>query len=468
MRTIKFPTIIVAIAIVIVSALVSPNQAFAYDQNYILSDWDLTDPFALDLNQIQNFLERGYLADYKTEDSEGDVRYAADIIWNAAQNYNISPKFLLVLLQKEQSLIEDDSPTEKQLSWATGYAVCDDCSMSAPSIQRWKGFGKQVNSAAMQFSEGYLADIEATGSTQGKYGPGIPVEIDGEIIVPANAATAAMYAYTPHIHGNINFSRIWERWFSIQYPSGTLLKIAGESGVYLIEYGYKRPIESWSALLSRFNPSLMIEVAKNSLDLYPDGNPIAFPNYSLLQDDDGNIYLLVDDSLRHIDSMETFRYIGFAEDEIVKIENDDLAYFEKGLPLTMLSADPGEQLLQLSSNGAMFYIKDGYRHAITDKAILTARFPNAYLQSVQAVVVEQYAEGRALTLPDGYLIKSTDSPAVYVISEGERRSIGSEEIFLSYGWSWDDIVELSPSALNLHPLGLAIDNPLDTLMLATE
>ncbi|MFH1631787.1 MAG: hypothetical protein ABIA47_02040 [bacterium] len=455
-------------ALIALFLTLAPARAFAFNPNYLISDWDLTNPFALDFNQIQHFLDRGALGDLKTEDWEGDVRYAADIIWTAAQNYNISPKFLLVLLQKEQSLVEDDDPTQKQLDWATGYAVCDDCSMSDSSIQRWKGFGKQVNSAAMQFSEGYLADIEQYGSTQGKYGPGIPIEIDDEIIIPENAATAALYAYTPHIHGNENFTRIWDRWFSVQYPSGSLLKIAGESGVYLIEFGYKRPIQSWSALMSRFNPGNMIEVAKTALDAYPDGRPISFPNYSLLQDYDGSIYLLVDDALRHIDSMETFRSIGFMEDEITSISNDDLAFFDAGLPITSASADPYEQLLQLNTNGAVFYVQDGYRHAIIDKAILSAQFPNANLQSVPPMVVEQFAEGAPLTLPDGYLIKSDESPTVYVLSEGARLPITSEAVFTSYGWSWDDIITMTDSAVNLHPLGDAIEDPLIEFSVATN
>ena len=127
-----------------------------------------------------------------------------------------------------------------------------------------------------------MADIAETGSTQGKYGPNMPVEIDNQTLVPENAATASLYAYTPHIHGNKNFALIWNRWFSIQHPTGTIVQADGESGVYLIEYGYKRPIRSWSAFLSRFNEELIVQVPKTSLANYPDGRPIDFPNYSIL------------------------------------------------------------------------------------------------------------------------------------------------------------------------------------------
>lgn len=427
----------------------------AFDPNFLISDWDLTNPFAMGLNEVQSFLDRGALAKYKTEDWQGVSRFAADIIVRAAQQNSVSPKFLLVLLQKEQSLIEDDSPTDRQLDWATGYAVCDNCSKDDPAIQRWKGFGKQVNSAAMQFSDGYLADIASVGSTQGKYGPGLEVQIDTTIVKPENAATAALYAYTPHIHGNANFVAIWDRWFGFQHPTGTLLKIAGEPGIYLIEHGYKRPIKSWSAFLTRFNQNLIIEVPKHVLDNYAEGRSIDFPNYSLLKDETGNIYLLVDDALRHIDSMEAFRSIGFSEDEIIEIKNSDLILFDTGEEITKKTSNPQGIILQLA-NGALFYVENNIRHAIIDKQVFNARYPNRVAIMAQAMEIEQYSEGPIITFPDGYIVKGSE-PTVYVITEGKRRAIPDESTFLSYGYSWNDIIVIDNTVLNAHPLGLSLD-----------
>jgi hypothetical protein len=419
----------------------SPVLAFEFNSEYIISDYDLTNPFTMDINQIQQFLERGYLGSYVTSDSEGVQRTAADIIWRSSQFNGVNPRFLLVLLQKEQSLIEDDNPSDRQLDWATGYAVCDSCSKDDPAIARWKGFGKQVNSAALQFTEGYLTDIEETGSTQGKYGPGIPVQIDNSVITPNNAATASLYAYTPHIEGNKNFATIWHRWFSVQYPTGSLLKDAESSAIYLIEYGYKRPINSYSALLSRFNDDLIIEVAPTQLANYPDGRPIDFPNYSLLKDDNGRVYLLVDDALRHIDSMETFYAIGFAQDEIVSIGNTDLASFDTGSPITSATLYPQGNLLELEGSGAIYFIQDGFRHAVLDSAILSAQFPNQLTEKVLPIVVEQFVEGQAVKMPDGWLVKGSEEPVVYVISEGHKRPIENENAFLSMGFEWTVFVE---------------------------
>lgn len=435
------------------TALLLPSTSFAFDPNYILSDEEMTDSQAMDLNQIQAFLERGTLATYQSPDWEGRTRYAADIIWRTAQDHDINPRFLLVLLQKEQSLVEDPDPTQKQYDWATGYGVCDNCSMNDGSLSRWQGFGKQVNSAAMQFTEGYMLDIAQHGVTAGKYGPDLPVTIDGTTVTPENAATAAMYAYTPHLHGNSNFVAIWDRWFGKEYPSGTLLQAAGQDGVYRIEHGYRRPITSKAALTSRYNSALIITVSKTTLEQYPEGAPISLPNYSLVKDETGGIYLLVDDSMRHVESMEAFRQIGYSEDELVDITSAEVAQYAVGTPITASTQDPTGKVVKLTTNGAMFYLNNGIRQAILDPAILTANFPTATVENAAPVVIEQYREGSFLKLPDGTLVRSYENPAVYVISDGKKRPITSEQTFLDYGYSWSNVIFVSDDVLNLHPTG---------------
>jgi hypothetical protein len=429
------------------------GQALAFNPDYILSDAELTDSQSMDLNQIQAFLSRGSLSDLRVEDHTGRMSTPAKIIWQAAQSHGISPKFLLVLLQKEQSLIEDPSPSQKQLDWAAGYAICDNCSMSDPTLQRWRGFGKQVNSAALQFSEGYMDDIELSGKTAGKYGPGLTITVDDTQVTPSNAATAAMYAYTPHLHGNLNFTAIWNRWFGREYPSGSLLQAVGEDGVWLIQYGYRRPITSASALHSRFNMNLVIPVSITDLEQFPIGKAISLPNYSLVMEDDGKISLLVDDTLRHITDMETFRHLGFSVDELVKINAKDASIYSVGEPITEKTSYPQGQLIQLSNTGAIFYIEDGVRHPVFDASILKARFANASARLAEPVEVEQYKEGRPLSLPDGLLVRSPEDPAVYVIADGNRLPILSESIFLDYGYSWSNVIVVPENVIKLHPLG---------------
>lgn len=75
---------------------------------------------------------------------------AAHIIWQAAQDYQINPQVLIVLLQKEQSLITDTWPNSRQLDYAVGYGCPDD---SEGCRSERAGFRKQIRWAAELFRE---------------------------------------------------------------------------------------------------------------------------------------------------------------------------------------------------------------------------------------------------------------------------------------------------------------------------
>ena len=83
-------------------APVLAQTQFNYD--YIMADRDLTDYESMSLAQIQAFLESKYspLANYVEPITS--LR-AAQIIYSTAQDFQISPKFLLALMQKEQSFL---------------------------------------------------------------------------------------------------------------------------------------------------------------------------------------------------------------------------------------------------------------------------------------------------------------------------------------------------------------------------
>lgn len=448
-----------AIAVLTLLGIFIPlvRPVLAFNPNYIISDQEMTDASALGVNGIQHHLDRGFLGTYEVEDLDGETRSAAEIIWRAAQTYELSPKFILGMLQREQSLVEDDDPTQTQLNWAMGYAVCDVCTTSDQTIQHWAGFAKQVDSASQQFRLGYLADLEAYGETAVGIGPGITTTIDDIEITPANNATAALYTYTPHIHGNSNLAAIWDRYFTQEYPTGSLLQAKGEDGVWLIQSELRRPITSKAALLSRFNPDNIISVDASTLLKYEQGTAIAFPNYSLLRSPTGTVFLIVDDARRGIDSMETFRSIGFDPDEIIDVTWDDLASYSIGENITMDSLYPEGHLLQNTTSGGIYFVQDGVKHPLISKTLLEINYSGWRIHPTDPTELDEYPTGSKVTLPDGLLAKTDEDPTVYVISDGDRRPIISGEVFESMGWKWEQIISVDQKTLDLHPLGEPIN-----------
>ena len=430
------------------------TNALTFNPGYIISDTDLTDHQSMDQGEIQSFLEKksGQLDNYSCKDTNGITKSASEIIYRAALLNKVNPKFLLVMLQKEQSLIEDSTPKQTQYDWAMGYAVCDSCSMDDPKIQKFKGFGNQVDEAAGA-QRWY---IENAGNGIAK-AAGESYTIDDKLITMANQATANLYTFTPHIHGNYNFWKIWHQWFTQSYPDGSLLSPENESGVYLIERGTKRPFMTYGALLSRFNPDLIIEVSKTDLDKYESGSPIKYANYSLLESRMGNKFLLVDDTLRKFESEEVVRAIGYHPEEFELIEMRDYKLFEKGEPITISSIYPAGALLQNDETGAVFFVQEAVKYPVPSKDILLINFSNYTIIPVHPEELEKYELGAIVKPREGSLLMTTDDPAVYVISQGKRWPIISGDVFEKPGYDWNDIKHVIPETLSHVPLGNYIE-----------
>lgn len=437
------------ICLLILTLLLLPlSTALAeFNPDFIISDHDLTDYTSMHMGEIQDFLENknSFLATY----IDPQIRItAAQAIYDAANLHRINPKYILVLLQKEQSLIEDPHPNQDQLNWATGYGICDDCKKTDAKVQKYKGFTNQVDWGAG--GTRYYFDHP----NEFKFQVGQTYTIDGQKVTINNHATRALYIYTPHIHGNQNFYKIWQRWFSTTYLDGVLLQDSQDGGIYLIRGGKKHPFLSKSAFLSRYN-SFDRVLPTNPADLkkYPTGQPIKYPNYSLLQIPSGGIYLLDDDTLRPIASREAFRLLGFNPEEIIQVQTKDIFFYKIGQPISEKSAYPTGALLQDKTTGGVYYVQNGVKQPIIARELIKLYYSHKKITPVSPQELEQYSTGEAIKLKDGELATAPDSPAVYFISNGKKHAFASAKAFTSLGYKWKNIVTVPQKVLDLHQVG---------------
>ena len=230
-----------------------------FDPGYIISDYQMGRYDAMSEAEIQAFLtsknackntnynqylslsansaakwhfENGHFVCLSEElfgDGEviGSGETAAHIIWQAAQDYKINPQALLVLLQKETSLITDTIPNNYDYRKATGYG----CPDTAPCSAEYYGFKNQVRKAAALFRQ--VLDGGWTnyplGNNYVQYNPA--AACGGSVVNIRSLATSALYRYTPYqpnaaaitagygygdtcsAYGNRNFYLYFEDWF---------------------------------------------------------------------------------------------------------------------------------------------------------------------------------------------------------------------------------------------------------------
>ena len=173
---------------------------------------------------------------------------AAYHIWDSAQTFKINPKVLIVLLEKEQSLITDKFPNHAQYQGATGYGYPD----NGDPDPRFFGLESQLANAANLFhtvlTGGWTNFPLGTNYIQYNPNPGC----GGSKVKIENLATSALYRYTPYqpnaaalaagygvtgdgcgAYGNRNFFLLYSDWFGDPHAK---VSTASLSSTYTIDW----------------------------------------------------------------------------------------------------------------------------------------------------------------------------------------------------------------------------------------
>lgn len=419
-----------------------------FNPAYLISDRSFVDYQSMTKEEINFFLKNkaGALADYQTIDPEGNIKTAAEIIYQAGQKYQINPMVLLTLLQKEQSLITHKNPKTSQYDWAMGFGCYD----NRPPIERFRGFAHQVDRAAWRLR--YFLE----NSWEFVFRPGQNYTISGLMVMPENSATAALYNYTPHLHGNKIFWKIWQNWFgkiTTDIENRTPVKLINEPGIWLIENDKRRPFFSRNVFLASYSFKDVVIISREKLFKYQIGEPMVFPNYSLLKNPDDEIYLKVDKTIRLV-RPEIFRQIGFHPEEIILADAKDLSNYQLGKPIT--SSYPQGALLQNQTTKEVFWVEDEKKHPVIHPSIARVNFPHQSINEVDKSLLDRIELGPTIKFRDGVLLKSSTGPNIYIISLGKKRRISSIETFAEFGYRWEDIFIVPNHVLELHQTGQPI------------
>ncbi len=271
-----------ALAGLLVQSVVAPTssadgaQAIAggdFLPGYIISDDAFYDSSAMSEAEIQTFLD-GKIGtcgnsnclnvkrlDTYNRPADGSICAAvtgaagelvSSVIFKVQRACGISAKALLVLLQKEQSLVTATAPSDFRLSRATGYGCPD--SAGGGCDAKYYGLYNQLYEAAWQLKR------YSTPTPFGRYQPGTleilynpNTDCGTQTVTIRNNATAALYNYTPYVpnaaalanlrgtgddcsaYGNRNFWVYYNDWFGdplVTYPPGVTTDRIGGNDRY--------------------------------------------------------------------------------------------------------------------------------------------------------------------------------------------------------------------------------------------
>lgn len=435
----------------ILAGLILPKPAQALSGNEfqagrIVDDSVFTNKSTMSIEQIQLFLNakvpdcRAGHTCLKSYSENG--KSAAQIIWEAAQDHGINPQVLVVFLQKEQGLVTDNWPIQRQYDYAMGFGCPDD---DQGCRAQYAGFNTQVRRAA-QSLRGYFNQDP---NFPINYRPGTrnilwhpdrnrcgssPVNI-------FNKATAALYIYTPYqpnqaalnnlfgtgdscsAYGNRNFWRDFNRWFgpTLADDFAVIMSNDGNLTQYVLEGGKRYPIPTaaikvaWG--LGSYEPYVFNSDYVGSIPLGPALGRIVRPNGTL------SIYF-VDNGYRYrFGSVEAMNVWGYNTSSIIDVPAGIGNRPTDAGDIGFIVSNPSDQRIHLVDGGSL-------RH-ITDPNVLTAWAGDSpIIVGLSSDYFNSSAQGSALTT-----IKITDGSAQYVINNWRKLKLSNITNQLYPAWA---------------------------------
>ena len=312
---------------------------------------------------------------------------AAQIIFDVANACKINPRVLLVILQKEQGLVQAPNPTEYMYRAALGYG----CPDSKPEIC---GKGSTITGLFNQLYRG-AGQLQWYGDPRGsftylKVGTNVSVKYypddnrttkcGSKTFMLKSQATAALYYYTPYTpndaalknlygtgdncsaYGNRNFWRFFSDWFGSPIAGGFLLKSA-DSDTYLIVDEKKYKITDPSILPSLEPLGPLGTVSQPYLDSFEDGGDFT----PIVKAANQQKYLIAGGKRYSISSCALAADFGLDCAKAITLTSSQLQALPLDGPLTRLVKGTGED---------WYYVDEGQVREILDDASVQAESIN--------------------------------------------------------------------------------------------
>lgn len=457
---------VVSATLMIATHTASAAPVVGFNSGNIIDDFVFTNASTMDPDQIQRFLNSkvptcdtwgtqpsefggGTRAQWGTargtpppytclKDYYEGGKSAAQIIYSAAQDYQINPQILIVLLQKEQSLVTDTWPLSTQYRTATGYG----CPDTAPCDSQYYGLTNQIRKSALMFRS--ILNSSPTwytpyilGSNYIQYNP--QASCGGSVVNIENRSTQALYNYTPYqpnqaaldagygsappcgAYGNRNFYLYFTDWFGTvrandtlsPHPDGTVVSMKG--GAFLIEGGAAHAILNGAIFDSNNYRWQDVKPGTTGDNNLPVSWSLDFIQPGMLYAGDSTgVYTSIYENgewVKQLVSYASFVNLGYRWDQVNQIPKSQLPSKTSSTIFTS-NRHPDGTLIK-DAGGSVYYIDHSTRRYVGARVFLSQRWDwNNILN--QTNEDSQLPLGANMLLKKGSVI--SDSTNLYIVS----------------------------------------------------
>lgn len=189
--------------------------------------------------------------------------------------------------------------------------------------------------------------------------------------------------------------------------------------------------------------------------LYPEGNPAPFPKGSLLKFGGNYFQIAPNGTKKRFPSEDSVRSLGFDPNSFLEASSEEILLHRDG-GTVLFSGDEPPSGSFIHSDGVFYEWRNNKLIPFVSREAFLARFPDSWalprdVSFIRARTISDewrgYPSGSLLAWGDGVFVMDGESP----------RPILGIDIFLSLGYSWDDVRPANDEEISLVPKGKFVD-----------
>jgi hypothetical protein len=371
--------------------------------------------------------------------SEGG-KSASQIIYDVSQEFFINPQVLIVLLQKEQSLITDDwpIPDSAQYRTATGYG----CPDTAACASEYFGLTNQLTwsgrmfRAIMNASPTWFTPY-VVGNNYIQYNPNS--SCGGSTVNIQNRSTQALYNYTPYqpnqaaldagwgqvncgAYGNRNFYLYFTSWFGATNTK-PLIRTASSPALFYTDGRYRYSIPSMS-IADQYGYGLgdVGFIAQSYIDVLPLSPASPTLNFFAKTDSDSDqdgsdVYLISKGQRFRISSSEQMTRFGLNVAETTQLPSHAI----NRLPL----AGNLSNFIK-GTDDFVYQVDAGSKSGIFQLSLYQSLNSGGSVSRLSSFILDRLST--AAPLVQGYMTLKGSDGRVWLVSGSQWRYIGTANV----------------------------------------
>ncbi len=359
----------------------------------------------------------------------GRLRTAAELIYDAATSAGLNAQVILVTLQKEQSLVNGKFDTYSGLQRA---------------LDRALGFGCPDEGGCSDIFLGFYYQLFGNFDAQENRYIGMPASLMRSFYYEVGGVRVGR---GPMVDANNN-----------SYGNGNRIRISRTGDTITLENTQGPPNNApqyQTVILSNFATTALYRytphIYNGNYNFWKFFNEwFRYPNGTLLQTGSDSKIYVTDNGFRRQISTFVMTQRGLNSANIISVSNLEIAEFPVGDVMP-----PVDGTILRDSSNKYYLIDQDVRKLLSSFVAVQRKVDLATAQILPDIEIQSYKDGGVALPAEGTLVKSQDSPAVYIITNNQKRLL-SAFVFKQRGYKFADVLEAKPGELDTYPTGLVM------------